>query len=139
MGNTVPPKGWLSRFQRRVRPTLPAFSVAPMTAMLFGLKMALREWRGSRRKIVVGAPPLEADGPPVSLVSMCFQVLSVHRFCFIRLVLRKSIRGPYHKKITGPGDRVTSCSQNSRWKGPSNEVNNKELVGLGGDFSVIPL
>ncbi len=37
-GKTVPPKGLVTRFQRIVRPTLPAFSVAPMTATLLGAK-----------------------------------------------------------------------------------------------------
>ena len=38
IGKTVPPKGLLIRFQRIVRPTLPAVSVAPMTATVFGAK-----------------------------------------------------------------------------------------------------
>src|SRR5437588_5112997 len=38
IGNTVPPKGELIRFQSVVRPTLPAVSVAPTTAILFGEK-----------------------------------------------------------------------------------------------------
>ncbi len=33
---TAPPKGWLMRFQSRVRPTLPWVSEAPMTATLRG-------------------------------------------------------------------------------------------------------
>ncbi len=40
IGNTVPPNGLLIRFQRIVRPTLSARSVAPMTAMLRGAKIA---------------------------------------------------------------------------------------------------
>ena len=39
-GKTVPPNGLLIRFQRIVRPTLPGFSVAPMTATLRGAKIA---------------------------------------------------------------------------------------------------
>src|SRR5579863_8042528 len=37
-GYTVPPKGLLIRFQSILRPTLPAFSVAPMTATDLGEK-----------------------------------------------------------------------------------------------------
>ena len=37
-GYTVPPKGLLIRFHRMLRPTLPAFSVAPITATDFGAK-----------------------------------------------------------------------------------------------------
>jgi hypothetical protein len=36
----VPPKGLLIRFHSTVRPTLPSCSVAPITAMLFGAKIA---------------------------------------------------------------------------------------------------
>src|SRR5947209_2289661 len=42
MGNTVPPNGLVTRFQRMVRPTLPAVSVAPITATLRGAKNTLR-------------------------------------------------------------------------------------------------
>src|SRR5438309_10351855 len=42
MGKTVPPKGLVIRFQRMVRPTLPAVSVAPMTATVRGAKNTLR-------------------------------------------------------------------------------------------------
>src|SRR5436190_647203 len=38
MGNTVPPNGVLIRFHNVVRPTLPGFSVAPITAMFRGVK-----------------------------------------------------------------------------------------------------
>jgi hypothetical protein len=37
-GNTAPPNGVLIKFQRVVRPTLPGFSVAPITAILLGVK-----------------------------------------------------------------------------------------------------
>src|SRR5579859_4045902 len=70
MGKTVPPKGWQIRFQRSVRPTLPAFSVAPITAMLLGSKMALRGWCCLYRKTVLGAALPEADSLPVFLVSI---------------------------------------------------------------------
>mmetsp|Transcript_9098 Transcript_9098/g.26161 ORF Transcript_9098/g.26161 Transcript_9098/m.26161 type:complete len:248 (-) Transcript_9098:7-750(-) len=43
-GNTAPPKGLLMRFFSNVRPTLPTRSVAPMTAMLSGLKRESRGW-----------------------------------------------------------------------------------------------
>src|SRR5208283_2986628 len=43
-GKTAPPKGELIRFQSVVRPTLPTFSVAPMTAILRGEKKC---WGGS--------------------------------------------------------------------------------------------
>src|SRR5215218_6301429 len=39
-GYTVPPNGFDSRFHRIVRPTLPAFSVAPITAIDEGWKIA---------------------------------------------------------------------------------------------------
>src|SRR5579859_3251767 len=68
MGKTVPPKGWLIRFQSSVRPTLPAFSVAPITAMLFGSKMALRGWCCLYRKTVLGAALPEVASLPVFLV-----------------------------------------------------------------------
>jgi hypothetical protein len=45
-GKTVPPNGLLSKFHTMVRPTLPAFSVAPMTATLLGDMMA-PSWRTS--------------------------------------------------------------------------------------------
>ena len=38
MGKTVPPKGFVTRFHINVRPTLPARSLAPMTATLRGAK-----------------------------------------------------------------------------------------------------
>src|SRR5690242_18604886 len=40
IGYTVPPNGLRSRFHRIVRPTAPAFSVAPITATAFGLMKA---------------------------------------------------------------------------------------------------
>ncbi len=39
-GKTVPPKGLLMRFHSIVRPTLPTFSVAPITATDLGANMA---------------------------------------------------------------------------------------------------
>ena len=42
IGKTVPPNGLLIRFRTRVRPMLLAFSVAPMTAMFWGVKNACR-------------------------------------------------------------------------------------------------
>ena len=39
-GQTVPPNGLLIRFHSTVRPTLPSFSVAPMTATERGRKIA---------------------------------------------------------------------------------------------------
>src|SRR5579871_152714 len=41
-GNTVPPNGLVTRFQRMVRPTLPGFSVAPTTATVLGAKKTSR-------------------------------------------------------------------------------------------------
>jgi hypothetical protein len=41
-GKTVPPNRLLMRFQITVRPTLPAFSVAPITATVLGEKMGCR-------------------------------------------------------------------------------------------------
>ena len=41
-GKTVPPNGLFIRFDTIVRPMLPAFSVAPMTAMVWGVKNASR-------------------------------------------------------------------------------------------------
>jgi hypothetical protein len=41
-GNTVPPKGELIKFHSVVRPTLPGASVAPITAMLLGVKNTSR-------------------------------------------------------------------------------------------------
>ena len=43
-GKTVPPKGLLIRFHSTVRPTLPGFSVAPMTATVFGAKNTSNGW-----------------------------------------------------------------------------------------------
>ena len=43
-GNTAPPNGVLIRFHNVVRPTLPGFSVAPMTAMFFGVKKGSSGW-----------------------------------------------------------------------------------------------
>ena len=48
-GNTAPPKGVLIRFHRVVRPTLPGFSVAPITAILLGLKKTSNGWSLCRR------------------------------------------------------------------------------------------
>src|SRR6476660_465400 len=42
MGNTVPPNGLDIRFHRMVRPTLPEFSVAPITATFLGEKNTFR-------------------------------------------------------------------------------------------------
>jgi hypothetical protein len=39
-GKTVPPKGLVTRFHSTVRPTLPCVSVAPITAMVRGAKIA---------------------------------------------------------------------------------------------------
>ena len=44
-GKTVPPKGLLIRFHSTVRPTLPSFSVAPITATFLGAKIASRGCR----------------------------------------------------------------------------------------------
>ena len=40
----MPPKGLVTRFQRMVRPTVPAFSVAPMTATVLGEKKTSSGW-----------------------------------------------------------------------------------------------
>jgi hypothetical protein len=42
----VPPNGLLIRFQRIVRPTLSSFSDAPMTATVFGAKIASSDEAG---------------------------------------------------------------------------------------------
>src|SRR5437764_554645 len=42
MGKTAPPNGLVTRFQRMVRPTLPAVSVAPITATFCGAKNTSR-------------------------------------------------------------------------------------------------
>ena len=44
-GKTVPPKGWLIRLRKMVRPTLPSVSDAPMTATLRGEKITSSGWR----------------------------------------------------------------------------------------------
>ena len=64
IGRTVPPNGLLMRFQRTVRPTLPAFSVAPMTATDCGRKSGSRGWREARRTsdALSGAPLRRASG-----------------------------------------------------------------------------
>ena len=49
IGRTVPPNGLLMRFHRMVRPTLPAFSVAPTTATVPGEKNGSRELPPARR------------------------------------------------------------------------------------------
>ena len=43
-GYTVPPNGLVTRFQSTVRPTVPGFSVAPMTATVLGEKKTSRGW-----------------------------------------------------------------------------------------------
>ena len=43
-GYTVPPNGLVTRFHSRVRPTVPGFSVAPMTATVFGEKKTSSGW-----------------------------------------------------------------------------------------------
>jgi len=40
----VPPKGFVTRFHSRVRPTLPGFSVAPITATVLGEKKTSSGW-----------------------------------------------------------------------------------------------
>ena len=56
-GKTVPPKGLLIRFHSTVRPTLPSFSVAPITATLFGAKMARSASRSKRSTSSVRSGP----------------------------------------------------------------------------------
>jgi hypothetical protein len=72
IGRTVPPNGLLMRFQRMVRPTLPAFSVAPTTATVPGEKNGSRGLPPARRTSlarsrtrVVGAAVGEACGSSV--------------------------------------------------------------------------
>ena len=52
MGKTVPPKGLVIKFQSRFRPTLPGFSLAPMTATVLGAKMASNGFNFSGQKIL---------------------------------------------------------------------------------------
>src|ERR1700733_5410127 len=67
-GQTGPPKGLPMRFCRTVHPTLPARSVAPMTATDFGVKMEAsglrgiltRSWAGSMMSAFGGATVAEA-------------------------------------------------------------------------------
>ena len=47
-GNTVPPKGLLSRFHNTDRPTLPILSVAPTTATLRGANNGSSGWLSER-------------------------------------------------------------------------------------------
>src|SRR6185312_10920822 len=78
-GKTVPPNGLLIRFQRSVRPTLPAFSDAPITAMLFGAKMASSGCCCLYRKPALGVTlsrERSTDVPPVLLVSIRLDILS---------------------------------------------------------------
>src|SRR5688572_9483546 len=49
MGTTLPPNVFAWRLASTVRPTLPARSVAPITAMVLGVKIALSERRRVRR------------------------------------------------------------------------------------------
>ncbi len=63
-GYTAPPKGVLIKFQSTVRPTLPGFSVAPITATLFGAKMASKGCRRTLRKT-----SWDGSGPPVLFFS----------------------------------------------------------------------
>ena len=61
-GQTGPPKGLPMRFSSTVQPTLPARSVAPITATDFGVKMEAsglrwmltRSWAGSMMRGVRG-------------------------------------------------------------------------------------
>ena len=56
-GKTVPPNGVLIRFHSVVRPTLPAFSVAPITAMLFGVKKTSRGCSLRRASFLLNSAP----------------------------------------------------------------------------------
>src|SRR5271157_3494986 len=56
IGWTVPPNGLLIRFQRTARPTLPCFSVAPITATVRGAKIA-----SSGSRSILGSPPESDD------------------------------------------------------------------------------
>ena len=62
-GKTVPPNGLLIRFQRTVRPTLPYFSVAPMTATVLGAKIASSDLRLRRQLVRVLARPCPPSRP----------------------------------------------------------------------------
>jgi hypothetical protein len=55
-GKTVPPKGLLMRFHRIVRPTLPTFSVAPITATFCGAKKGANDARVNWRISLLGSP-----------------------------------------------------------------------------------
>ena len=68
-GNTVPPKGLLTRFQSRVRPTLPRASVAPITAILRGSKIASSGRRFGSADLADGEPG-KNDGPRSDVSSM---------------------------------------------------------------------
>ena len=56
-GKTVPPKGFVNRFQSTVRPTLPGVSLAPMTATLRGAKNTSSGWRAAPPSRSVGGSP----------------------------------------------------------------------------------
>src|SRR5207253_224878 len=49
IGNKAPPKELFIKFQSTVRPTLPGFSVAPITATAVGLKKTSKACRRGRR------------------------------------------------------------------------------------------
>jgi hypothetical protein len=68
-GQTVPPKGLLTRLHRTARPTLPARSVAPITATVSGAKIA-SSGCGSERQTFVGA--LDLDDFPALLALLGF-------------------------------------------------------------------
>src|SRR5512141_1276563 len=67
-GRTAPPKGLLIRFHSTVRPTLPFFSVAPMTATERGRKSGSSGWRLERRTSDAWSGASEVDCSRMAVV-----------------------------------------------------------------------
>ena len=89
-GYTVPPNGLPIRFHRIDRPTLPAFSLAPITATALGAKMAPsgprelgRSCSSGSRDIIVGSL-IAASGKVIALGTAQAAILVDRAICVHR-------------------------------------------------------
>ncbi len=82
-GKTVPPKGLVTRFQTRERPTLPSRSEAPMTATERGLKNTSR---GCRRRLRMSCADSTAGWGAAGIIEDGLQFGCIRRASAVRLV-----------------------------------------------------
>src|SRR5213079_1089304 len=98
-GKTVPPKGWLTRFHSRDRPTLFGASLAPITATFAGAKKNPSGWPRWWRISWAGSPRSDRGEPGgragfAALASDTPIIMSLFPREFNRRARRKRARRP---------------------------------------------